>query len=463
MSRALAGPGCTIIVVTVNPPSKPSLRRTGHRALRTLVASLPRRWRFAILRRLVDCDPAPDPRLVLKIADTRDELEACFALLHDAYVASGFMAPHPSGLRITQYHALPTTTTLCAKFDGEVVGTLSLVREGVFGFPMHGAFDLSGVRALEGRIAEVSALAVHPRFRHTGGAVLFPLMKFMYEYSTAHFDTRHLVIAVHPERIELYEALLLFERLAGQPVEHYGFAGGAPAIGATLDLQTAPAQYQSLYSGRSVRRDLHRFFVDTRLPNIRHPSQRYFTSNHPVLTPALLDHFFNRRTDVLAKLDDRQRRLLHSVYHGDAWREVLPPLGPAAGGAALRRHPRFSMKCPATLGFDVGNSRASQRATVIELSLHGFQARTVRPLAVGTHCRVEVTLGEGLRSLVEAVLVRNVASGSGHFHGFRVDAPDAAWRQCVLALQRSQTHADLPAADTPVQVVHGLQPVPQPA
>jgi hypothetical protein len=74
-----------------------------------------------------------------------------------------------------------------------------------------------------------------------------------------------------------------------------------------------------------------------------------------------------------------------------------------------------------------------------------------------------VTLGEGLRSLVEAVLVRNVASGSGHFHGFRVDAPDAAWRQCVLALQRSQTHADLPAADTPVQVVHGVRPVPQPA
>ena len=64
---------------------------------------------------------------MLKIADTKEELEACFTLLHDAYVDSGFMKPDPSGMRVTIYHALPTTTTLCAKYDGQVVGTLSLI------------------------------------------------------------------------------------------------------------------------------------------------------------------------------------------------------------------------------------------------------------------------------------------------------------------------------------------------
>ena len=141
------------------------------------------------------------------------------------------MKPDPSGMRVTIYHALPTTTTLCAKYDGEVVGTLSLIRDSAFGFPLQSIFDLSGVRAKEGNIAEVSALAVHPKFRKTGGAILFPLMKFMYEYCTTFFDTRHLVIAVNPNRIELYESLLFFQRLTANVVENYDFANGAPAVG----------------------------------------------------------------------------------------------------------------------------------------------------------------------------------------------------------------------------------------
>lgn len=117
--------------------------------------------RFSVYRSFVDCDPAPGERLLLKIADSRDELEACFSLLHDAYVDSGFMQPDLSGMRVTIYHALPTTTTLCAKWDGEVVGTISLIRESAFGFPLQKIFDLSDVRQKGGKLAEVSALAIH--------------------------------------------------------------------------------------------------------------------------------------------------------------------------------------------------------------------------------------------------------------------------------------------------------------
>ena len=113
---------------------KAGLRRALHRALRNGIAFLPQSLRFGIFRRMVDCDPDPDERLVLKVAETREELEACFSILHDAYVASGFMQQHASGLRVTPYHALPTTTTLCAKFDGRVVGTITIIRDGVFGF-----------------------------------------------------------------------------------------------------------------------------------------------------------------------------------------------------------------------------------------------------------------------------------------------------------------------------------------
>ena len=416
------------------------LRRSIHQLTRRALALLPRPWRFALIRAMVDCPLDPGAGLQLKIADTREELEACFALLHDAYVGEGFMAPDPSGLRVTDYHALPTTTTLCAKLDGRVVGTLSLIREGVFGFPMQTAFDLSSVRAKPGRIAEVSALAVHRDHRGTGGRILFPLMKFMYEYCTTYFDTRHLVIAVNPNKIELYEALLLFQRLPAASVEHYDFANGAPAVGATLDLSKASDAMRAVYGKRSARRNLHAYFVDWRLPNLVAPLRRYHTTNDPVMTEALIEHFFIRRTQAFAAMDRRRQLLLRSLY-------ALGPL-PAAqaangpGDAARRAHPRYSISFPACWRPIGGGPELRLRLT--DLSLSGFRADGDRVLPIGQRGWLAVELGDGLWSAVDATVVRAAASVAGTLsHGFRIGSPDAAWRSCVQALQQGRTHADL--------------------
>ncbi len=418
----------------------PRRRRPLQQFARALLGQLPRASRFALLRWLVDCDPAPDARLQLGIAATRDELEACFALLHDAYVACGFMAPQSSGLRVTPYHALPTTTTLYARFDGEIVGTLSIVREGVFGFPLQSVFDLTALRAQPGQIAEISALAVHPKFRKTGGTVLFPLMKFMYEYCTRYFDTRHLVIAVNPNRIELYEALLFFCRLQAQVVDNYDFAGGAPAIGATLDLAAAPEVFRAAYGGRSVRKDMHRYFTRTPMANIRWPARPYFTTNDPVMSPALLEHFFNRRTPVFDGLDDRRRRLLREIYPEPDYRDVLPAVQGPDTGAPLRRHRRHSLKCPARFVLP-GSVPRSVPMDVVDISLHGFLARSVAVLDEGARGFIEVQLGIGCRSLAEVSIVRCNATAAGQFYGFRIEAPDAAWRRCIAHLEASSQPA----------------------
>ena len=359
-----------------------SWRKRLHQALRNLLALLPRAQRFALFRRMVDCDPQPDARLVLKVAETREELEACFKILHDAYVGAGFMKPHPSGLRVTLYHALPTTTTLCAKWDGQVVGTLSMIREGVFGFPLQSVFDLAPVRAREGQIAEISALAVHPDFRKTGGAIMFPLMKFMHQYCVSFFDTRHLVIAVNPDRIEMYESLLAFERLQEQVVGNYDFANGAPAVGASLDLQTAEAVFNKIYGRAKPRKNLADYFFRRSLANIRLPKRRYFTTNDPVMTPELLDHFFNQRTQTLDALDDRKKALLWSIYQTAEYRRVLPMLdgGEVPLGQALRRHQRHSISCPGRLQLSAEDGGQVFELDVIELSLGGFQARCVQEL-----------------------------------------------------------------------------------
>lgn len=412
--------------------------------LRKAFSLFPRSVRFAIFRSFVDCDPAPDTRLVLKIADTKEELEACFKLLHDAYVSSGFMKPAPSGLRATIYHALPTTTTLCAKFDGQVVGTLSLIRESVFGFPLQAIFDLKAVRARGGKIAEVSALAVHPDFRKTGGAILFPLMKFMYEYCTTFFDTRHLVIAVHPTRIEMYESLLFFKRLTENKVDNYDFANGAPAVGAALDLRRAPKKYKQTYDKKPRRKNLYDYFVRTKLPNIILPQRRYHTTNDPVMTTELLDYFFNKRTQVFAHLTNREKMLLQSIYDLPEHQAMLPKMtDPPKSGKLLRQHQRYSLKCPGNFLVQTEGKPILTSLLVVELSIFGFLAHADSELPIRVWGDVTVELGNNEQSTVRAMAVRGKASGDKIFYGFTLADPDLAWRKFVGALNTGVTHDDL--------------------
>ena len=421
-----------------------SVRKLWHVFLRKAFSFLPRKVRFAVYRTFVDCDPKPDPRLVLKIADTQEELEACFRLLHDAYVSSGFMKPDPSGMRVTIYHALPTTTTLCAKFDGEVVGTLSLIRESVFGFPLQAIFDLTDVRAKAGKIAEVSALAVHPKFRKTGGAILFPLMKFMYQYSTTIFDTRHLVIAVNPNRIEMYESLLFFERLAENSVENYDFANGAPAVGASLDLHVAPQLLKDAYRSKSPRKNLHYYFIKLRLRNIVMPNRRYFTTNDPVMTTDLLDYFFNQKTKGFANLEEREKILLHAIYDLPEYKQLLPVIPADADiESAIRQHQRYSLKCPATFKLELAGRLEDHSLRVVEFSDDGFLAYSRSELPINVWGAAVIQLGNSEKSSVKAMAVRGAKSGQFGFYGFKVGETDLPWRKFVGALSSGVTHEDL--------------------
>ncbi|WAC71924.1 GNAT family N-acetyltransferase [Roseateles sp. SL47] len=427
-----------------------SLRKRFHQGLRRLFSTLPKPWRFAVYRRMVDCDPAPSERLELKVAESKEELDACFRILHDAYVGSGFMKPDPSGLRVTIYHSLPTTTTLCAKYDGEVVGTISMVREGVFGFPLQSVFDLEGVRAKGGMVAEISALAVAPAFRKTGGAILFPLMKFMHQYCTEYFDTRHLVIAVNPDKIELYEALLFFKRLKEQTVDNYDFANGAPAVGATLDLHEADVVFERGYRGRKARKNLHQYFFRQSLPNIKLPERRYHTTNDPVMTPELLDHFFNKQVPVFTQLPDRKKALLWSVYRQPEFRYLLPMLsgGGEDLGRALRQYPRYSMRCPGHMDVPAANGLPAigyVQLDVIEVSAQGFQAECKHELPLNVEGRVEIELGHNTRSRLLAHAVRKRVTDHGTFYGFKIEEPDRNWRSFVSELEMGQTARDLAA------------------
>jgi hypothetical protein len=267
-------------------------------------------------------------------------------------------------------------------------------------------------------------------------------MKFMYEYCTTFFDTRHLVIAVNPNRIEMYESLLFFQRLTANIVDNYDFANGAPAVGASLDLLNAPAVFKSVYGKKPARRNLSAYFTEIKLPNIHLPSRRYYTTNDPVMTPEVLDYFFNIRTQGFANLDDRKKALLHSIYDLREYRAVLPRVPEKEGqGIQLRHHQRYSVKCPGELTVTYSGEHYSLQ--VIEVSSFGFQAHATTPLPLNVWSDAKVHLGRLELSTVKALAVRDNANGFNGFYGFKLGEPDLIWRKFVNALQQGKTHEDL--------------------
>jgi hypothetical protein len=426
---------------------KKILKRFARSALGPLVHWLPASWRFAAYSRAIRCETQLPAKMVLKLAETREELEACFHLLHEAYVDAGFMKPDASGLRATVYHALPTTSTLLCRSGDRVVATVSLIRESAMGFPMQRIFDIAAIRETGGNIAEVSALAIDPRFRSASGRILLPLLKFMYEYAARQFDTRHLVIAVNPRHIGFYEAILCFKRLKQSTVAHYDFVNGAPAVGAHVDLNAALPAFRRRYHGQPPEKNLYQYFTSVTLPNIQWPIKRFHTTTDPVMTPALIDYFFNERTQAFATLRLRELMLLHSIYDLPDYKSVLPPVPDDAPRSEMRRrtHRRFSVRCPGEFSTRQLGIRRNFELTVFECSATGFRAHSTSRLPAGSTGTVILELGAADWSVMRVTVLR-LGSQDRHIALLRIDHDDLAWRKFVGALGKASTHGDLEEA-----------------
>ncbi|MDR2880666.1 MAG: hypothetical protein LBV29_02025 [Azoarcus sp.] len=394
-------------------------------------------------------------KFIFKLAQTRGELEGCFRLLHDEYVQAGFMKPDPSGMRVTLHHAFPTTSTLMCGYDGQVVGTVSLIRENGLGFPMQRIFDLDEIFQAGGSVAEVSALAVCRRFHSVKDRILMPLLKFLYEYAEYRFDTRHLVIATHPQYIDFYEEVLCFRRLSCPPVDHYDFVNDAPAVGAHLDLEKAKDYFFQKYADVPLEKNLHHYFTVAALPNGQFPHQRFDTTMDPVMTPELIDYFFNRQTKRFSTLGEAEIQLLHTVYNLPSYQYCLPPLPESVQQAheQSRISRRFPVKCPARLRIsqdvpDGCGDSDSIELTIYECSERVFCAHADRPLSVGLGGEVDVELVSDMGGFGRCTLPAEVVRLGRHSSRVvMLHIRDTSGEQGRLWLEfvRTLDNADMPA------------------
>jgi hypothetical protein len=182
-------------------------------------------------------------------------------------------------------------------------------------------------------------------------------------------------------------------------------------------------------------------FTEVKLPNIKLPPRRFYTTNDPVLTPELLDHFFNVRTSVFSQLSDRKKRLLHTIYDLPAYHDVLPAVSAGNQDQTVhRRHRRFSVRCPAR--FSVVAPDGTEGNLNLELSSSRATVSGARTDSCSNQCWGEVTIQLGPAEVSRIKVAACRESGSG-FYGFLLGEPDLIWRKFVNALYSGSTHADL--------------------
>jgi hypothetical protein len=232
-------------------------------ATRRLCSRLPQPVRHYLARLWLACPTKEQLRdYEFKLAESSDEYVAALKLVQLAYVRMGYAKPNTSGLRLTPYHLVPTTSIIVVMHRGDVVATASVVRDGSCGLPSDSLANFDTFREAGESLAEISCLAVDPA--HRGGRLLFGLFKFIHNFSVCEADVRRLVISVHPRHYDLYVGIFLFERLSCKTPIAHAFANGAPAVPLTLNLQEFRSQLKHIYGRRADKSNLAKFFsMDT--------------------------------------------------------------------------------------------------------------------------------------------------------------------------------------------------------
>ncbi len=280
---------------------------------------LPKAVRSTLISRLLKFDPELPSDIEIKIATTMEEFEQAFKLLHDCYVGLGIMDPDQSGLRCNVYSAIPYTNVVIAKRNNQVIATLSLIQDSVFGLPCDKEFKFENdqYRAQNMRLVEVSAMAVHKDFRKTQGGSYINLfmMNYLYRFTRQYLGGDLLIAAIHPHAQVFYETLFNFKRSGHE--KKYNSAKGAPAVHMSMDINTVETYLFEKYGKRSRSSNLFQFIFRDEIPNFNFPRLRNGIFFYPTMNEKVLEYFFERKTPLFQQIAIDKLELIRSCYRWD--------------------------------------------------------------------------------------------------------------------------------------------------
>jgi hypothetical protein len=149
-------------------------------------------------------------------------------------------------MRITPYQLLISTDIVVAELRGEVISTLSFVRDGELGLPMECIYpeEVSERRRAGLRLAEVSCLADRRQGFSRFYALFWELARMTVQISASE-GIDQLLIAVHPRHARMYCRAMGFARFGDN--RQYPAVNDNPAVPLCLDFAVAQKRQPAIW------------------------------------------------------------------------------------------------------------------------------------------------------------------------------------------------------------------------
>jgi hypothetical protein len=293
-------------IMTPSPPTPPPHG--------SFTGGIERRRTIRIRRSaLLDANLEALDRPSIKIAETLDEYMQAFTVLHDVYLASGYLsAPSPYGISFGLHHLLPKSCVFIFKSYLTVLSTMSYIPDTQrFGLPMDDLYkpELDSLRNAGRRVVELGSLATLPQRRMQNLIVFLAKAIFRYAMST-HADD--LCIMVNPKHVRFYESIFLFEAFGEE--RHYDKVN-APAVALRVNMHKIEPSLYEAYSSADFETDLHSFFVKMNSHAIDEDIKLDNAEKNMPLDSEIARKLFSAKPDLLRSLPEDQVIALESLYH----------------------------------------------------------------------------------------------------------------------------------------------------
>ncbi len=253
--------------------------------------------------------------IILKQAETEDEIYGAFKLVHDSYVELGYIDTHPDRVRFTRFLALPTTVILVAKFKDEVIGTISIIPDTALKLPADTTWNLDKYRSDGQVIGEIASLAISKQFKFRRGLLLLPMCKLMYEYATHVLKLDGIVVAATHEVEPFYTDILLFEKVVVTTGQAHDLVKGNKSTCCYLALgDEGPRRYKAAYAHKSANRNLYAFFCNRdNLKNIQLPENKKTSQAYLNIKNKSLDKILTKSDSLTQGFDPFTQRVIQNL------------------------------------------------------------------------------------------------------------------------------------------------------